>query len=106
MSHVADSPKKRHFVPISGRFTPIRPTNHRRERNGPPTAWHPGNVGGSHRPPGHCSPASRPTLHTPRSTPDQRGEVVRRTSPAGYYAGKKVGQAFQPDGINLSGWKA
>ena len=25
MSHVADSPKNRHFEPISGRFTPIRP---------------------------------------------------------------------------------
>jgi hypothetical protein len=23
-----------------------------------------------------------------------------------YYAGKKVGQAFQPDGAGLSGWKA
>ncbi len=29
MSHVADSPKNRHFEPISGRFTPIRLTNHR-----------------------------------------------------------------------------
>ena len=29
MSHVADSPKSRHFEPISGRFTPIRPTNQR-----------------------------------------------------------------------------
>ncbi len=29
MSHVADSPKSRHFETISGRFTPIRPTNHR-----------------------------------------------------------------------------
>src|SRR5271165_1697796 len=29
MSHVADSPKNRHFEPISGRFTPIRPTNQR-----------------------------------------------------------------------------
>ena len=34
MSHVADSPKNRHFEPISGRFTPIRPTNQRRERKG------------------------------------------------------------------------
>ena len=51
MSHVADSPKNRHFEPISGRFTPIRLTNHRRERNGLPTSWHPGNVGGPHRPP-------------------------------------------------------
>ena len=25
MSHVADSPKNRHFEPISGRFIPIRP---------------------------------------------------------------------------------
>ena len=29
MSHVADSPKSRHFEPISGRFIPIRPTNQR-----------------------------------------------------------------------------
>jgi hypothetical protein len=49
MSHVADSPKNRHFEPISGRFTPIRLTNHRRERNGLPTSWHPGNVGGPQR---------------------------------------------------------
>ena len=29
MSHVADSPKNRLFDSISGRFTPIRPTNQR-----------------------------------------------------------------------------
>ena len=77
MSHVADSPKNRHFEPISGRFTPIRPTNHRCERNGLPNSWHPGNVGGPHRLPGHCSPVSR-------STPEQRAQVMRRPSPAGY----------------------
>jgi len=32
MTNVADSPKNRHFEPISGRFTPIRPTNQRCER--------------------------------------------------------------------------
>ena len=32
MSHVADSPKNRHFQPISGRFTPIWPTNHHWQR--------------------------------------------------------------------------
>jgi hypothetical protein len=37
MGHVAYSPKKRLFEPFSGRFTPIRPTNQRRERNGLPT---------------------------------------------------------------------
>ena len=37
MSHVADSPINRHFEPISGRFTPIRPTNQREERKGPAT---------------------------------------------------------------------
>ena len=61
MGHVACSPKNRLFEPFSGRFTPIRPTNHRRERNG------------------------LPTLATvlPPPTPNQRGEVVRRPSPAG-----------------------
>ena len=29
MSHVADSPKSRHFESISGRFTPVRPINQR-----------------------------------------------------------------------------
>jgi len=79
MSHVADSPKNRHFEPISGRFTPIRLTNHRRERNRLPTTWHPGNVGGPHRPLATVLPSP-----APRSTPDQRGQVVRRTFPAGY----------------------
>ena len=37
MGHVAYSPKNRLFEPFSGRFTPIRATNHRRERNGLPT---------------------------------------------------------------------
>ena len=37
MGHVAYSPKNRLFEPVSGRFTPIRPTNPRRQRNGLPT---------------------------------------------------------------------
>ena len=37
MGHVACSPKNRLFEPFSGRFTLIRPTNHRRERHGLPT---------------------------------------------------------------------
>jgi len=37
MGHVAYSPKNRLFEPVSGRFTPIRPTNPRRERHGLPT---------------------------------------------------------------------
>ena len=37
MGHVAYSPKNCHFEPVSGRFTPIRPTNPRRQRNGLPT---------------------------------------------------------------------
>jgi len=37
MGHVAYSPKNRLFEPFSGRFTPIRPTNQRRERHGLPT---------------------------------------------------------------------
>ena len=36
MSHVADSPKNRLFDRFSGRYTPIRPTNQRCERKGPP----------------------------------------------------------------------
>jgi len=37
MGRVAYSPKNRLFEPVSGRFTPIRPTNQRCERNGLPT---------------------------------------------------------------------
>ena len=37
MGHVAYSSKKRLFEPVSGRFTPIRLTNPRRERHGLPT---------------------------------------------------------------------
>jgi hypothetical protein len=37
VGHVAYSPKKRLVEPVSGRFTPIRPTNPRRERHGLPT---------------------------------------------------------------------
>ena len=66
MGHVAYSPKNRLFEPVSGRFTPIRPTNPRRERHGLPTL-------ATVLPP----PASRPTPH-------QRGEVLCRLSPAGY----------------------
>ena len=66
MGHVAYSPKNRLFEPVSGRFTPIRPTNPRRERHGLPTL-------ATVLPP----PASRPT-------PNQRGEVLCRLSSAGY----------------------
>ena len=37
MGHVAYSSKNRLFEPVSGHFTPIRPTNPRRERHGLPT---------------------------------------------------------------------
>ena len=37
IGHVAYSPRNRLFEPVSGRFTPIRPTNPRRQRNGLPT---------------------------------------------------------------------
>ena len=37
MGHVAYSPKNRLFEPVSGRFTPSRPTTPRRERHGLPT---------------------------------------------------------------------
>ena len=76
MSHVADSPKppfRAHFRA----FYPHPATNHRCERNGLPNSWHPGNVGGPHRPPGHCSPLS----HAPRSTPDQRGKSCTEPPP-------------------------
>ena len=58
--YVACSRQSRHFEPFSGRFTPIRPTNPRCERKGyallgTRSTWV------LHRPPGHCSPASRPT---------------------------------------------
>ena len=58
------------------------------ERKGRPTSWHPGNVGGPPSPWPLFSrltphaPAPRSTLHVPRR--DQRGQVVRRPSPAGY----------------------
>ena len=61
MSHVADCSRNRLFDPISGRFTPIRPTNQRyeqREQRWPPAFLPPGNLVGSQRPSGHCSPAT------------------------------------------------
>ena len=63
---------------FSGRFTPIRPTDPRCERKGLRTSctrstWV------LHRPPGHCSPASRPTPHAGTSG----GQVMRKPSPAG-----------------------
>ena len=62
MGHVAYSSKNRLFEPVSGHFSPIRPTNPRRERNELPTL-------ATVLPP----PASRPT-------PNLRGEVVCRPS--------------------------
>jgi len=71
MSHVADSPKNRHLTPISGRFTPIRPTNQRSERKGHPLSgtretWLAPNVHLVTVLPPH---ASRLTPHAPRPTP-------------------------------------
>src|SRR5271166_3042075 len=76
--YVACSRQSRHFEPFSGRFTPIRPTNPRCERKGyavlgTRSTWV------LHRPPGHCSPASRPTPHAGTSG----GQVMRKPSPAG-----------------------
>src|SRR5271166_5577448 len=76
MSHVADSPQNRHFEPISGRFTPIRPQIIAASGMGYPIL-------------GTRETWVVPTVplatvlpsHAPRSTPDQRGEVVHRTSP-------------------------
>jgi len=78
MSHVADSPQNRLFDPISGRFTPIRPTNHRWERKGPPTLWHPGNLVGPQRPPGHCSPPHVPRRRPPGPAGSGRAQTLPR----------------------------
>ena len=79
MSHVAHSPQNRHFEPISGHFTPIRPQIIVASGMGYPIL-------------GTRETWVVPTVplatvlpsHAPRSTPDQRGEVVHRTSPPGY----------------------
>jgi len=48
-------------------------------RKGPPAFWHPGNLVG---PPNvHLATVLMP--HAPRSTPDQRGQDMRRPPPAG-----------------------
>jgi hypothetical protein len=78
--------KNRLFDPFSGRFTPIRPTNQRRERKGHPVSrtretWLVPNVHLATVLPPH---ALRPATHALRSTPDRRGQVVRRPSPTGY----------------------
>ena len=77
MSHVADSRKNRLFDPISGRFTPIRPTDHPLRAEGPPTFWHPGNVFGPRLPLATVLPPHAPR-HRP---PDQRVQVVAQTLP-------------------------
>jgi hypothetical protein len=35
-----------------------------------------------------------------------QGSATEFVLPLGYYPGVKVGQAFQPDGTGMSGWKA
>jgi len=71
--------RKNHlFDPFWGRFTPIRPTNRRWQRKRPPTVSHPGNVSG---PNVHLATVLPP--HALRRR-DQRVQVVRRPSPAGY----------------------
>ncbi len=69
------------FKGIEARRPPLPgarwPSRRLPEAEGPPGLWHPGNLVGPQRPPGHYSP-------TPRPTPDQRGQVVRGPSPAGY----------------------
>ena len=74
MIRVADSPKNRDFDLVSGRFTPIRPTDQRRERKGPTYFLAPGKPG-------------RPLFDSaaPRvSRRNQRVQVVPRPFPAGY----------------------
>ena len=77
MSHVADSPINRLF----GAFytCPANKSALRCGRDHPPSGiwetWLAPNV--------HLATVLPP--HTTRSTPDQRGQVMRRPSPAGYY---------------------
>ena len=77
-TYVACFRQSRHFEPFSGRFTPIRPTNPRCERKGLRSSWHPVNVGA---PPSPWPLFSRLPPHAPRR--DQRGQVIRKPSPAG-----------------------
>ena len=81
MSHVADSPINRLFDRFFGAFYPY-PANKsalRCGRDHPPSGiretWLAPNV--------HLATVLLP--HAPRSTPDQRGQDMRRPSPAGYY---------------------
>src|SRR5271166_3130407 len=77
MIHIADLRKNRSFDRFSGHFTPIRPTNHRRERNGLPTSWYPGNVFGPQRPLATVRPP-----HAPRRRPPEPARSGRtRTLP-------------------------
>ncbi len=57
-----------HFEPFSGRFAPIRPTNPRCERKGYALLGT-RSTRVLHRPPGHCSPASRIPHPAPRRRP-------------------------------------
>src|SRR5271157_403126 len=90
ISHGADTPHPP-FRPLLGALHP--PPAHKSALRAR-AATHclapgkPGWVGAQH-PGSHCSPAPRFTPPAPRSTPsrstpDQRGQVVRRPSPAGY----------------------
>src|SRR5208282_2143477 len=81
--HMVDF-KKPPFRPLFGAFYP-----HPAHKSSLRAEWAthflaPGKRGWSPPSPGHCSPASRLTPHAPRATPQQRGQVVRRPSHAGY----------------------
>ena len=96
MSHVADSPQNRHFEPISGRFTPIRPQIIAASGMGYPIlgtreTWVVPTV----------PLASVLPSHAPRSTPDQRGEVVHRTSPPLATACHRQANCQKPNGPDL-----
>src|SRR5271157_2062015 len=57
-------PSKSPFRPLLRGVLPLSGQQISAEmRKGSPTFWHPGNLVGPQRPLGHCSPASRPTLH-------------------------------------------
>ncbi len=58
-------PQKSPFRPHFGAFYPHSAHKSALRAKEPPTLWHPGNLVGPQRPPGHCSAAPRPTTPGP-----------------------------------------
>ena len=87
MAYVAYSSQKSPFRPLFRPFCPhIGNKSALRAEGASGRATHflaRGKRGWPQRPPGHCSPAPRSTPHAPRRL-NRRGQVVRRSSPAGY----------------------